>query len=269
MANKNLTEKKQYSEVSGANKTDEKIKSADGLKYKLLAIAELIFILGIIIGIPAYLILIHPEIWYNFKSIEAFEAFMDRYEKKSIPIYLGCQIIQVIVTVIPGQVIQIAGGYFYGFLMALILSVIGITIGSGISFMIARKLGQRPMALIFGEQRFMHYKEMLDTKKAHMIIFLLYLIPGLPKDMVAYAAGVSRMNFTIFIVLSMAGRFPSMAASLLMGTMLESESYIGAVVLAVIVVMICIICFLKRNALMGLADVYYEKLSKRSNKSKH
>lgn len=245
-------------------KANKEIKNAGGFKYKLLAVAELVFILGIIIGIPAYLIFIHPEIWHNFKSIEAFEAFMDRHEKKSIPIYIGCQIIQVIVTVIPGQVIQIAGGYFYGFLMALLLSLTGIAIGSGISFTIARKLGQRPMALIFGEQRFTHYKEMLDTKKAHMIIFLLYLIPGLPKDMVAYAAGVSRMNFTMFIVLSMAGRFPSMAASLLMGSMLESESYIGAVTLAISVVIVCIICFFKRNALMGLADVYYEKLNKHS-----
>lgn len=244
-------------------KNDE-IKSADGLKYRIIAIAELVFILGIIIGIPAYLIFIHPEIWHNFKSIEAFEAFMDRHREQSIPIYLGCQIVQVIVTVLPGQVIQIAGGYFYGFFIALLLSVIGITIGSGIAFMIARKLGQRPVAMIFGEQRFIRYKEMLDTKKAHMIIFLLYLIPGLPKDMVAYAAGVSRMNFTMFIVLSMAGRFPSMAASLLMGEMLESRSYIGAVILAVVVAAVCIVCFIKRNALMGLADVYYKRLNKKN-----
>lgn len=243
---------------------NEEIKSADGLKYRILAIVELLFILGIVIGIPAYLIFIHPEIWHNFKSIEAFEAFMDRHQDKSIPIYIGCQIIQVIVTVLPGQVVQIAGGYFYGFLMALLLSVVGIAIGSGIAFMIARKLGQRPMALIFGEQRFIKYKEMLDTKKAHMIIFLLYLIPGLPKDMVAYAAGVSRMNFTMFIVLSMVGRFPSMAASLLMGEMLESRSYVGAVILAVVVVAICIVCFIKRSALMSLADVYYEKLNKKN-----
>lgn len=244
-------------------KNDE-IKSAEGLKYRILAIAELVFILGIIIGIPAYMIFIHPEIWHNFKSIEAFEAFMDRHRDQSIPIYLGCQIIQVIVTVLPGQVIQIAGGYFYGFPIALLLSLLGIAVGSSIAFVIARKLGQRPMALIFGEQRFVKYKEMLDTKKAHIIIFLLYLIPGLPKDMVAYAAGVSRMNFTMFLVLSMAGRFPSMAASLLMGEMLESRSYVGAVILAVVVAVVCVACFIKRNALMGLADTYYEKLNKKN-----
>lgn len=244
-------------------KNDE-INISGGLRYRVIAIIELVLILGIVIGIPAYLIFIHPEIWYNFKSIEAFELFMKRHEEMSIPIYFGCQMIQVVVTVLPGQVIQIAGGYFYGFFLSMLLSIAGITCGSGIAFMIARMLGQRPVALIFGEQKFLKYKEMLDTKKAHMIIFLLYLIPGFPKDMLAYAAGVSRMRFTTFIVLSMVGRLPSMTMSLLMGGMLERRNYTGAVILAIFVVIICFICFLKRNALMGLADIYYEKLNNKN-----
>ena len=55
-----------------------------------------------------------------------------------------------------------------------------------------------------------------------------------------------------------------MAASLLMGEMLESRSYIGAVILAVVVAAVCIVCFIKRNALMGLSDVYYERLNKKN-----
>lgn len=239
------------------------------MKNRLLAVLQLIIILGIIIGIPAYLILIHPEIWYNFKSIEAFDAFMERHEEQSIPIYIGCQIVQVIVTVLPGQVIQIAGGYFYGFPVALLLSLIGITIGSCAAFFIARKLGQRPMAMIFGEQRFLKYKKALDTKKAHRIIFLLYLIPGLPKDMVAYAAGVSRMRLTVFLILSMAGRFPSMAASLLMGRMLDTKSYTGAAILAVIVLAVCLVCVVKRKTIMGITDRYFEKYNKNPEAGEH
>jgi uncharacterized membrane protein YdjX (TVP38/TMEM64 family) len=231
------------------------------MKYKLMAFIDIIILFALIIGIPLYMILIHPEIWHNFRSIDAFESFMDRHQEQSIPIYVGCQIVQVIVTILPGQVVQIAGGYFYGFLPALVLSLTGIIIGSTVSFFLARKIGKRPMELIFGEQKFNKYREMLNTKKAHKIIFLLYLIPGLPKDMVAYAAGVSKMRFTVFIVLSIVGRFPAMAASLLMGAMLDSESYTGVIILAAAVAVVFIVCIIKKDAILSITDKYYDRLN--------
>lgn len=243
------------------NETDN---ASVNIKHRLLAAAQLAVILAIIIGIPLYLIFMNPEMWHNFKSIEAFDAFLERYEEKSIPIYLLCQIVQVVVTVIPGQVIQIAGGYIYGFPLALLLSVSGVAAGSTIGFFIARKLGQRPMAVIFGEEKFMRYKAALDTKRAHKIIFLIYLIPGLPKDMAAYAAGVSAMRYPAFMMLSIMGRLPSMAASLLMGTMLDTESYTGAVILGAAVCLICIMCFIKRKSIMNITDRYYEAMSSKS-----
>lgn len=227
-----------------------------------IAIIELIIILTIIIGIPVYIYISQPELVESFKSMEKFEAFMQQYSEESIPIYLVCQIVQVVVTFLPGQVIQVAGGYLYGFFWAMVISLIGITIGSAISFAIARIFGKRPMKMLFGEERFEKYNRLLDTKKAHKIIFILYFIPGLPKDMVAYAAGVSKMQFTAFIIISTAGRIPAMAVSVIFGVMLESHSYTGAVILAVCVAVICIICFIKKDSLIDFSDKYYNRINK-------
>jgi len=248
------------------NKTENK-ENISSLKFRVIAIIDLIIILGLIIGIPLYLILMNPEMWHNFSSIKSFEAFMDSHRDKSIPIYLGCQMIQVIVTILPGQVIQIAGSYFYGFFFAMVLSLIGVTAGSTIAFHVARLVGQKPMAMIFGEKKFNRYKELLDTRIAHKVLFLLYLIPGLPKDMIAYAAGVSRMRFSIFLALSMVGRFPAMVASLLMGMFLDERNYIGAGILAVVVGLIVILCIIKRKTILRITDRYYDKLYTQEDKN--
>jgi uncharacterized membrane protein YdjX (TVP38/TMEM64 family) len=79
--------------------------------------------------------------------------------------------------------------------------------------------------------------------------------------MVAYAAGVSKMRFTVFIVLSIVGRFPAMAASLLMGAMLDSESYTGVIILAAAVAIVFIVCIIKKDAILSITDKYYDRLN--------
>ena len=257
-----MEKEKKADKKVGQKSTHESAVEKKSLKYKITAVAELLILLALILGIPAYLILINPQLWHNFTSMDAFEAFMDRHSRESVPIYLACQAVIVIVTILPGQVVQMAGGFIYGFLKALILSMIGVILGSTISFNLARIIGQRPMNLIFGEEKFTKYKDMLDTRQAHRVIFLLYLVPGLPKDMIAYAAGISRIKYPSFMFLSLAGRLPATCASLLMGTLIHSRNITGAVILAAVVGIIVIICIFKRNAIMNFTDKYYDKIDK-------
>lgn len=236
-------------------KNEKKDSSGRGtfdLRYKVIAIAQIVLLMGLVFGVPALVIYLNPQLWGCFQSVDAFEAFMNQHQEWSILWYLLCQIVQTIVCVLPGQVIQIAGGFFYGFLQALCLSLAGIAIGSTAAFFLARKLGQRPMTLIFGEERFTKYIRLLETKKALKILLLLYLIPGVPKDMLSYAAGVSRIRYTLFMVISLLGRIPAMAASLLMGIFLYEENYTGAAVLAAGVAAVLVILFLNRKKLMKL-----------------
>lgn len=136
----------------------------------------------------------------------------------------------------PDRPFQFAAGYLYGFIPGLLFSCIGAVIGTSISFFLAKLLGKDAVHLFFGEERMAYFLERLNSKRAYTIVFLLYVIPGLPKDVVSYAAGISEMKFKPFLILSLLGRIPGMAGSLLIGAFYMKEHYIGMAIVAVLAV---------------------------------
>ena len=145
---------------------------------KILSLLQFALLLGIIIGIPAALYFCNPEIIENFKSIDKFNAWIADYKGIGLIIYLICQIAQIVICVLPGQVIQIAGGYLFGFVVTFFISIIGAVIGTVITFYLAKLLGRNAIMLICGEQRFHKYQRIMSTQRARKIIFLIYLIPA-------------------------------------------------------------------------------------------
>lgn len=109
--------------------------------------------------------------------------------------------LQIVISVIPGQFFNLAAGYLYTFFPALLFSIIGAFLGTLISFTLAKLLGSDFVHLFFGKEKTQEYVRKLNSKKAYTVVFFLYLIPGLPKDVVSYAAGVSDMKFKPFYAL--------------------------------------------------------------------
>ena len=232
---------------------------------KIIAVLELLFIAVIIIGIPIFVYTVHPEIKDEITSVEAFQEFLKKYNDLSMLIYLLFQILQVVIAIIPGQIIQIAGGYMFGMFIAILLSVIGIIIGTTISFYISRLIGKGAVAVLVGDERFEKYSRILNSKKSHLVLFILYLIPGVPKDMIPYVAGVSNIRFLSFIILSVTGRFPAMICSLLMGNFIMNKNYLGMSAFSAVVGVILAICFFKRKSLNKFLDKYYDNLNNKQD----
>ena len=229
----------------------------------VFAVVKLILLLLIVIGIPLSVYLNHPEILDNFRSLDALNSFLERYKTAGIFVYLILQIIQILVPVIPGQALQLAAGYMYYFLLGLTLTLLGITLGTVISFTLARVLGHDAMVLIFGEEKMHEYVVKLNSKRAYLIIFLLYLMPGFPKDFICFAAGVSEIRLIPFLLLSLIGRTPALTLSLLIGKMTRIGSYTGAIIVCVIAVILFLLCIWKRKTVMEFSDRIYDKLSNR------
>ena len=87
-----------------------------------------------------------------------------------------------------------------------------------ITFYLARLLGKDAMHLIFGEERIGKFIHHLNSKRAFAIILVLFLIPGFPKDLITYAAGVSEVKMKPFLLLSLVGRTPAMMGTVMMGS---------------------------------------------------
>ena len=228
-------------------------------KNRIFAAVKFIILIGIVIGIPLYIYLFHKDVLSGFKSIDDVVAFLRNYRNLSVPAYFAAEILQIVVSVLPGQLFQMAAGYLFGFVPGLIYTFIGAVLGTLITFVLARVLGSDAVHLMLGEERSKHYMALLNSRKAYMITFLIYLIPGIPKDTVCYVAGVSEMRMLPFVIISVAGRMPAMAASVIFGAMYMKHDYTGMIIVAVIVAVIVLICILKRKESMERVDRLYEK----------
>jgi len=242
----------------------ENIKKAktESRRKLIISILKILLLLAIVIGIPLYIWFCHGEIISQWKNVDDIVAFLEHYETESIIVYIVLQIIQVIISVLPGQFFQMAAGYLYGFWAALLFAMTGAIIGTAISFMLAKVLGRDFLHILFGEERISYYVERLNSKRVYTLVFLIYLIPGIPKDMVSYAAGISEIRFKPFIILSAVGRLPGMMGSLLMGNMLEEDRFGFAIGIGVFAVIVCILCFVFRERILKYMDRIYNKISR-------
>lgn len=228
---------------------------------RLRPILKLILLLAIVFGPLAYVYFVSPHIIDQFRTTEGVNDFLLQYKTASIFVYLGLQFAQIVISVIPGQFIQFAGGYAYGFWLGYLLSIAGIALGTATAFYLAKILGRDAVHVLFGEERVTRFVHQLNSKRAFAILFALFLIPGLPKDLVTYAAGVSEFPFRAFFVLSLAGRTPALMGTLILGSMLQNESYVGMVVLSAIAVVLFIVLILRRHWLTSYIDRIYVRLS--------
>lgn len=226
------------------------------------AILKLALLLVILIGIPLYIYFFQHDLIQRFSSAENIEAFFNEYKAQSIFIYIGSQILQIIICIIPGQWLQFAAGYMYGFWLGYLYSFIGALIGTVLTYYIAKVLGHDAMHLIFGEEKIKQTLVTLNSKKAVVLVFLIFLIPGVPKDLCNYVAGLSEMKLKPFLIVSLIGRTPGMMGSLLIGRQIHTGGYVSAAVIAAVAVVLCILGVVFRKKLTLLLDKAYEKLMK-------
>ena len=230
-------------------------------KKVAIAILKLIFLILIVVLIPLYLYFYQQDFLMRFRDFNDIVSFLERYKLQSIPIYIILQIAQIVISVLPGQFFQLAAGYLYTFWPALLFSCIGAFLGTTITFWLAKGLGSDFVHIFFEKDKTEDYVKRLNSKKAYTIVFLLYAIPGIPKDVVSYAAGLSEMKYKPFIILSTIGRLPGMMGSIIIGSMWHKEEYVGMIILAIIAVVAFCTCIIYRKRLHELLDKAYDKLN--------
>ena len=181
------------------------------------AVLKFALLLVILIGLPLYIYFAHHEWIQMFSNMENVEALFKEYKAQSVFIYIGSQILQIVICIIPGQWLQFAAGYMYGFWLGYLYSLIGAFLGSVLTYYIAKILGGAltPMRSDSSEKK--KIKSMLETlnsKKAVVLVFLIFLIPGVPKDLCNYIAAFRNEAQTVSDRLTI-GRSPGMMGSLL------------------------------------------------------
>ena len=221
---------------------------------RIIAVLKLILLIFVIVGIPAFLYFRFGSDIFSKDTASRVIEYLQQNSKTAFLIIIALQIIQVVVCVLPGQPIQFAASYMFGVGWGYLLSVIGAVIGTIISFYLAKLLGSDAMHLFFGEERVKDYQRRLNSGRGLLIAFLIYLIPGVPKDLVSYAAGISEMRFRPFVLVATFGRSPAMLGSLLVGHFFGKQNYQAMIIVAVVIACILLVCVIKRKALIDFLD---------------
>lgn len=126
---------------------------------------------------------------------------------------LGIQILQIVIAIIPGEPIELAAGAMYGAFGGLALCLLGCLAGSAAVFLVVRKKGRAAFERTSLGRQLREYRFLQDEARLEGIVFLLYFIPGTPKDILIYVCGLSPLPLGRFLLLSTLARIPSVITS--------------------------------------------------------
>ncbi|MBO5129716.1 MAG: TVP38/TMEM64 family protein [Oscillospiraceae bacterium] len=216
----------------------------------VLAAAVLIFILfmlaaGWFIGVPMVRLAEDPE---------AFRIWVDSYGWWGRILFVGMVVLQVLVAFIPGEPVELAAGYAFGFWEGSALTMTGFLIGSWMVFALVRRFGVRLVEVFFPQAQIDQFRFLKNPQKTKIIAFLLMLIPGTPKDFLSYFAGLTKLTTRQWLTIVAVGRIPSLVTSSITGDAAGEENYILSVMMLVITLLIS-----------GIGILYYRRLTKLEN----
>ena len=231
-------------------------------KTKAKAILKIAILIAILVALPLYIFIYNYDVIKTFSNVKSIEQLVFAHKGYGFLILLGSQVLQILVSIIPGQPIQFACGYIFSPIIALLISIAGSMIGSSIAFFLARYLGRESVEVLIGDNKAMQYLDKLDSRNGYFLLFALTFIPGFPKDPLCYIAGLSEMKFLPFIVIVTTARIPGMLGSLLIGHYSYMRNYKLIAIVAVIVIVLSILGLKYKDKILEWGDKVYNKLNR-------
>jgi len=219
---------------------------------KARRILSLVAFPAVFAAILALGILFRREIWVLFTSSERLRSWIAAAGLRAPLLFVGVQALQVVVFFIPGEIPQIAGGYLFGVWQGSLLSLAGITAGASFNFLLARLLGVPFVRALFAAAEVERVRRLAESGRARLTFFLLFLIPGIPKDILCYAAGLSALSLPAFLLFSTLGRLPGVLGSAVMGEAAAGRRWLLAGGLMLLAAVLFVAGFLLRDRLQAL-----------------
>ena len=195
----------------GAAKQGEKPKRAHRVNL-IVNIVAAVILLAVFVGIFIYF---YDEIqWLGTQ--EGREDFIEKLRGTGVLgviILTLIQILQVVVAFIPGEVVELASGALYGVFGGLVLCLVGLNIGTLIIFGLVRLLGGAYVRENVSKKQYKYLQILNDPNRALVALFFIFLIPGIPKDILIYFIPLTRVKMWKFMIVSSVARIPSIVSS--------------------------------------------------------
>ena len=169
--------------------------------------------------------------WLSSFSEEGYRDYIRSFGPWGWLVLFGVQFLQVFIALIPGEVVETAAGYAFGPLWGTVICYAGVAAASALIFFLTRRFGIRLVEVFVSREKINELKFINTSKKRNFLIFILFFIPGTPKDLITYFAGLTDIKITDFLYISLVARFPSVISSTFGGHLLGEGQYIHALLL--------------------------------------
>lgn len=199
---------------------------------KIIGIASVVIF--VLFSAAAFLFIGIPIV-KTAKDPETFRAWIEGMGMWGKAAYVAVCFLQVLVAIIPGGPIELAGGYAFGHVEATVLSTIGLGLGSVAVFLLVRKFGRSLLEVFFKKEQIEELQFLRTNRKRDIIILILFLAPGTPKDLLCFYCGLTDMPFLLFFLISTFARIPAAWLSSIGGSAMNSKSYTIAIIIAVVI----------------------------------
>ena len=216
-------EMEKHREMTSADRDYQKRKRLASIVSLLVLIAFFV-VITVFIGKPMVEGLADPE---------EFRQWVDSHGPVGRLAFLGMMTLQVVVAMIPGEPLEIAAGYVFGNFEGLLLCILGAVLGTIIIFGFTRLFGIKMVEAFISREKIESIRFLHNPEKRNVLVFLLFFIPGTPKDVITYFIGLTSMKLPAFLLLSSIGRIPSVITSTIVGNALGTQNYVAAVLVFV------------------------------------
>ncbi|MCF8070304.1 MAG: VTT domain-containing protein [Desulfobacterales bacterium] len=193
------------------------------------------------------------HLYYLLADRHQAKNFIEAFGPGAPVVFICIQIFQVIFAPIPGEATGFIGGYLFGTTNGFIYSSIGLAAGSWINFSIGRLLGRKYVRKLIPE----HKMNRFDSYVKHqgvITLFILFIIPGFPKDWLSLFLGITALPLRVFIVIAAIGRMPGTLALSLQGEFLFRETYAPLILMAILSTAIVFVVYRFRKRIYRWVD---------------
>ena len=186
--------------------------------YLFAIVVALLFIaaVGYLVGKPMVEFVREPE---------RFRAWVDSSGFVSRVIFVGMVVFQLVIALIPGEPLEMGAGYAFGAVEGTILCIIGCVIGSALVFLFVRRFGVKLVEVFFPREKIRSLRFLQDSRRLNLLTFIVFFIPGTPKDLLSYFIGLTDMKLGTWLLITAVARIPSIVTSTVTGDALGLKDY--------------------------------------------
>ncbi len=167
-------------------------------------------------------------------------------------ILLAMQFMQIVVAFIPGEVVQMAAGMMYGPWLGAAVVLLGCIISSAFVFAVVHRLGAPFVRDMVPTKYLDKFNAFEESGKLSIVVFILFLIPAMPKDTFTYLVPLTNMRMRDFLVLSNVGRIPGIVISTYAANGLVDGNITQSIIIFAVVAVIAIVAIVFRDKIMNL-----------------